>query len=143
MSSVNPTSTAASQPLQVVVHPQSSFWGSDAPNFQDFLDVINPLQHIPLVSNLYQSLTGDTPSTGSKLAGGALFGGPIGFIASIVDSIVQGESGKDIGGNLLAAINGDSPKSTQTADNSTVSGAPSTTNTAAYAAYIQTHNLLG
>ena len=28
-------------------------------SFWDFLDIINPLQHIPIVSNIYRSLTGD------------------------------------------------------------------------------------
>ncbi|MGB6086494.1 MAG: hypothetical protein WBF74_07845, partial [Parvibaculum sp.] len=27
--------------------------------FSDFLDVINPLQHIPIVSSIYRELTGD------------------------------------------------------------------------------------
>ena len=35
------------------------FFGKDGFTFFDFLDVINPLQHIPVVSTLYRSLTGD------------------------------------------------------------------------------------
>lgn len=78
------------------------FFGS----FADFLDIINPLQHIPGVSTVYRELTGDTVSAGARLAGGALFGGPIGFIASIANAIIEEESGKDIGANLFAAATG-------------------------------------
>ena len=144
--STNPAKAATGQALQVTIHPQTPFWSSDTPSFKDFLDVVNPLQHIPIVSNIYQSLTGDTQSQGSKIAGGTLFGGPIGFITSLIDSIVQGETGKDIGGNIMAAVNGEgvkTPSSSEQAVASSIPGAPSPTNTSAYAAYIQTHNLIG
>ena len=112
-------STSSTQPLQLTIRPEGSFWSEEAPTFSDFLDIINPLQHIPIISNIYQALTGDTASTGSKIAGGALFGGPIGFIASIVDSIVQQESGKDMGGNMLAMFDSDTAEQMQTASNDT------------------------
>lgn len=76
-----------------------NFFGS----FADILDVINPLQHIPVVSTLYREFTGDPMSVGSRIAGGALFGGPIGLIAAIIDSIVEQGTGKDIGSNMFAA----------------------------------------
>ena len=46
--------------------------------FGDALDLVNPLQHLPLVSTLYRKITGDVISPAMELAGGALFGGPIG-----------------------------------------------------------------
>ncbi len=72
-------------------------------SFADLLDVINPLHHIPLVSTAYQEFTGDTITTGARIAGGALFGGPIGLFASIANSIFEQETGADIGKNLFAA----------------------------------------
>jgi hypothetical protein len=72
-------------------------------SFADLLDVINPLQHIPVVSTAYRELTGDTISTGARLAGGALFGGPLGLIAAIGNSIFEQETGGDIGKTLFAA----------------------------------------
>lgn len=77
-----------------------NFFGS----FADLLDVINPLQHIPGVSTIYQALSGDTLSTGAQIAGGALFGGPLGLIASIANAIVEEETGKNVGQNLFAAV---------------------------------------
>lgn len=51
--------------------------------FKDFLDVINPLQHIPGISELYRAISGDKISEGARYSGNALYGlalgGPIGF----------------------------------------------------------------
>lgn len=87
------------------------FFGS----FADVLDVMNPLQHIPGISTIYQALSGDTMSTGAKLAGGALFGGGIGFISSLVNAIVEQETGKDIGQNLFAAVTSSYQKTSELA----------------------------
>lgn len=56
----------------------SALFGDDGLSFRDLLDVINPLQHIPVVGNLYRRMTGDVLDPAMRLAGGALFGGPIG-----------------------------------------------------------------
>ncbi|MFW0777757.1 MAG: hypothetical protein ACN2B6_08580 [Rickettsiales bacterium] len=72
-------------------------------NFADILDVINPLQHIPGVSTAYRELTGDEVSSGARIAGGALFGGPLGLFASIFSAIIEEHTGGDIGEHLFAA----------------------------------------
>ena len=36
------------------------FFGKDGFTFLDFLDVINPLQHIPIISSVYRSITNDS-----------------------------------------------------------------------------------
>ena len=100
-----------------------SFWSGDAPSFKDILDTINPLQHIPIVSSIYEALTGDTQSSGSNVIGGALFGGPIGLVASIFDEVVKQQTGAGVTGNLMAAIEGkpvpalQTNQTTQVADN--------------------------
>lgn len=53
-------------------------FGDDGFNFRDVLDLVNPLQHIPVVGNLYRKLTGDLAAPAIRVAGGALFGGPLG-----------------------------------------------------------------
>lgn len=57
-------------------------FGEDGLTFGDLLDVINPLQHIPFLGGLYRKLTGDTIDPAMRVAGGALFGGPIGAALS-------------------------------------------------------------
>ncbi|HCZ12942.1 MAG TPA: hypothetical protein DHV16_12065, partial [Nitrospiraceae bacterium] len=51
-------------------------------SFGDILDIVNPLQHIPVVSTVYRSETGDKISPGSRIIGGAIFGQLFGLIAS-------------------------------------------------------------
>lgn len=76
--------------------------GDDEPSFWDLLDVINPLQHIPVISNLYREMTGDQIGVGARLVGGTLFGGPLGLIASAADCVVEESTGMDTGGHVLA-----------------------------------------
>lgn len=57
--------------------------------FLDFLDIINPLQHIPVVSTIYQHVTGDTIKPAAEIFGGALFGGPVGAMAGAVTTIAK------------------------------------------------------
>ena len=64
------------------------FFGSDGLNFDDFLDLINPLQHLPIISTFYRAVTGDEISIGSRVLGGALFGGIIGFVAAMVNAFI-------------------------------------------------------
>jgi len=75
--------------------------------FDDLLDIVNPLQHIPIVSSIYRELSGDEISGPARMAGGTLYGGPIGFVASAFDTIMAAGSGKDMGGQAMAAVFGE------------------------------------
>lgn len=75
--------------------------------FDDFVDLINPLQHIPVISTLYRAVTGDEIRAPVKVAGGALFGGPIGFVAALANAFVDEAAGRDVGEMALAALVGD------------------------------------
>lgn len=76
-------------------------------SFWDFLDVINPLQHIPVVGSLYRELTGDTIRGEAKLAGGALFFGPVGLGLAALDVGVEEITGAPIDQHVIAMFNGD------------------------------------
>jgi hypothetical protein len=82
-------------------HP---LFGQDGFTFSDFLDIINPLQHIPIVNTVYRAITGDKIDPGSRIVGGGLFGGPIGLVASLVSGMVEESTGKDPGEHALAAL---------------------------------------
>ena len=86
---------------------KQDFFGRDGFGFFDFLDIINPLQHIPIISGLYRKITGDEISPGARLVGGGLFGGPIGFAAALANVVVEDASGNDIGGHIFAMVDGD------------------------------------
>ena len=51
-------------------------------------------------------MTGDTIAPASRVAGGALFGGPIGAAVSLVNSIVADWSGKDVSDHVVAFFTG-------------------------------------
>lgn len=72
--------------------------------FATFLDVINPLQHIPVVSTLYRELTGDTISPAARIAGAALYGGPIGAGIAIVGAVAEQVSGESPDQMLASAL---------------------------------------
>jgi len=91
------------------VNQGKPFWGDDGLRFGDVLDAINPLQHIPVVSTIYRNLTGDDISPGARIAGGSLFGGPIGFISGLFNSAVEAATGQDVGGQVLALLPGNAP----------------------------------
>ena len=90
-------------------------FGEDGLTFLDLLDVINPLQHIPIISTLYRHLTGDELSPAARIAGGALFGGPIGAAISVANVIVEYTSGKDVGEHVLSLFVDESAAGTLTA----------------------------
>ena len=89
-----------------------AFWGEDGFTFGDFLDTINPLQHLPIVGTIYRALTGDELAPGARLAGGALFGGPIGAATAMANLAVEEIAGQDIGATVLAAFTGDETPAT-------------------------------
>jgi hypothetical protein len=70
--------------------------------FADVLDVINPLQHLPVIGTIYRKLTGDTIKPMSDIVGGAIFGGPIGAVASTANVVVKSTTGRDIAENAFA-----------------------------------------
>lgn len=83
--------------------------------FADFLDIINPLQHIPVVSTIYRELTGDTIKPALKVIGSAMLGGITGLASGVVDAVVETQTGKDIGQNMLAMFGGGDEATTQVA----------------------------
>ena len=62
--------------------------------FLDIVDAINPLQHIPVISSIYRNISGDSISEVPKFVGGALYGGPIGLVATLGSYIIEAESTK-------------------------------------------------
>ena len=104
--------TSAVQRPNIVITPPPSELPEASPSgagsmFKNVLDVVNPLHHIPVVSTLYEAASGDRPNPVPRILGGLLFGGVIGMVLGIANSIIQEASGKDIGGNILAMVKGE------------------------------------
>lgn len=69
--------------------------------FGDLIDIVNPLQHIPLVGTLYRHITGDQIRPSSSVIGGAIFGGALGAAGSLANVIIKEESGRDLGEHAI------------------------------------------
>lgn len=95
------------KPAQVASAADNGGWGPDGFGFDDFVDIINPLQHLPFVSTLYREFTGDTIAPAARTAGSALYGGPAGLVAGVANVMFEAESGSDIGASLVAGLTGE------------------------------------
>lgn len=78
--------------------------GSKPFGFGDILDMVNPLQHLPLVGNIYREATGDEMRGISRIMGGAVFGGPLGAAGGAVNVAIENETGKDFTGHIQASF---------------------------------------
>jgi hypothetical protein len=59
-------------------------------------DVLNPLQHLPVLSGLYRALSKDQISPTANLLGGLVYGGPIGAAVAMVQNLANRIAGKDL-----------------------------------------------
>ena len=72
--------------------------------FWDFVDIINPLQHIPVVNKLYRKITGDEIGSVARIAGAGLYTGGIGAGIAAVNVGIEKVTGRDLIGHALAAL---------------------------------------
>lgn len=72
----------------------------------DFLDMINPLQHIPVVNYAYRHLTGDSIKPISAIIGGAVFAGPIGAATGLVSAVAEHEAGGSLPETIFSMTSG-------------------------------------
>jgi hypothetical protein len=84
-------------------------FGDDGFTFLDFLDIINPLQHIPVIGTLYRELTGDTLVPGSRVLGDTLFLGPVGTVVSLANVLVADATGRDMGEHVMSFFENEEP----------------------------------
>jgi hypothetical protein len=88
-----------------------ALWEQEEFGFRDIIDIINPLQHIPIVATLYRHMTGEKIGAIPRVIGGALWGRLGGFVSGVVNAVVDWFTGKDIGDFIYSALFGDSKKS--------------------------------
>lgn len=74
--------------------------------FADLLDMVNPLQQIPVVGSIYRHITGDEIKPISRIIGGAVYGGALGAASGLVSVIAEQETGDDITGNIIGFATG-------------------------------------
>jgi hypothetical protein len=92
--------------------------------FDDILDIINPLQHLPIVSMIYRAITGDQIKPAMRILGDIGYGGPVGFMSSCAEVLFEAIFGDDVGGTALALITGDGDKKKEEAKTAAVAVDP-------------------
>ena len=96
--------------VKPIVEPQVKPAASDDGfSFDDFLDVINPLQHLPVVGMVYRAITGDEIKAPAKIAGDALFGGIYGFLGALGSVAYEGIVGESIEKTVMSLFESDTP----------------------------------
>src|SRR5579863_5184181 len=77
--------------------------------FHHLLDIINPLQHLPVIGTIYRAITGEHIGTVERIAGDTLYGGLWGAVSSIADVAFEGITGKSAEDTVLSWFKTDSP----------------------------------
>jgi len=91
------------------------WWSKENFSFKDILDMLNPLQHLPVISTLYRAWTGEGIGGVARIVVGAIYGRAGGFVSmatSVVNAAIGAFTGKDIGERVYAAVFGD-PKASE------------------------------
>lgn len=57
--------------------------------FGDLVDILNPLQHLPVVSAIYRAVSGDEIKPAARAIGSLMYGGPLSMISTGVELLVQ------------------------------------------------------
>jgi hypothetical protein len=89
--------------------------------FSELLDIINPLQHLPVIGTIYRAITGDKVDAFAKVAGDALYGGVWGAATAAADVAFEAITGKSAEDTVLALFDShdDAAKATRVAANLT------------------------
>ena len=96
-----------------------TLWEKQGFGFGDIVDIINPLQHLPIVATIYRNMTGDKIGFAPRVIGGAIWGRIGGFVSGVVNAVVEFFTGKDVGDHIFNAVFG-----TPTETNNAVAMAP-------------------
>ena len=92
--------TAASSGAEQPAQPHESF-------FHHLLDVVNPLQHLPIIGTIYRAITGEKLDAVEKIAGDTLYGGLWGAVTSVADVAFESLTGKSFEDTAIALFKGD------------------------------------
>jgi hypothetical protein len=93
----------ATKPADAKSSDSDSMWHV---SFDDLLDVVNPLQHLPIVGTVYRALTHDQIKTPEKIAGDTLYGGVMGLASSVADLGFEKLTGHNFGDTVMAFFTG-------------------------------------
>ncbi|SEH68551.1 hypothetical protein SAMN05660691_00899 [Rheinheimera pacifica] len=117
---------AAAAAAELADPTPTAFADGNAPGLADALDIINPLQHIPLVSQYYRDWTGDDMGYISQVAGGAFWGGGVGVATSFVNLGLTSVMGKSPSQYIQQLFAADDVADVSTGNTATAAKTPAT-----------------
>jgi hypothetical protein len=79
--------------------------------FHHILDIINPLQHLPIIGTIYRAATGERLDPVEKIGGSALYGGLWGAVTAVADVAFEAITGKSVEDTVMAWFKSDSTPS--------------------------------
>src|ERR1700761_6534761 len=91
-------------PAGTTATKESSDWDFSVHNL---LDIVNPLEHLPIIGTLYRAITGTHIGMPEKIAGDALYGGLWGAVSGAADAVFEKVTGKDFGDTVISLFTGD------------------------------------
>lgn len=103
-SKVQTQQLALTPPSETTEGEGFTFFGDDGFSFNDLIDIVNPLQHIPVVSTFYRETTGDEISAAPRVMGSTLFFGPLGFAGALANVVIEENTGMDIGEHMTSWV---------------------------------------
>jgi hypothetical protein len=97
----------ASRVVEAVSSEKTQFGASDeGMSFDDVRNVVNPLHHIPIVSTIYQAVSGAKIGIGPRMIAAAVLGGPAGLILAGISAFIEEMSGGTIAEHAVALFDG-------------------------------------
>jgi hypothetical protein len=93
--------------------------------FHHLLDIINPLQHLPVISTIYRAMTGEHIGAVERIAGDTLYGGLWGAVSSVADVAFEGLTGKSAEDTVLSWFKSDSSTKVAQITAPTITATPS------------------
>ena len=101
--SIEAVSLAVPSPPPASAGASASDWDF---SFHNLLDILNPLEHLPIIGSIYRAITGTHIGIPEKVAGDALYGGLWGAVSGVADAAFELVTGRDIGDTVLAMFRG-------------------------------------
>jgi hypothetical protein len=94
-------------------------WQERRYSFRDVLESVNPIQHLPVVGQMYREATGTQLHPIARMAAG-IAGGPVGAASAFANMALEGATGRDVSGHVLDRLAGRRLEATQVANGSYV-----------------------
>lgn len=105
--SIDATNSATTAPVAPQADQKAQSKSSDWDfSFHNLLDIINPLEHLPIIGTLYRAITNTHIGIPERIAGDALYGGLWGAVSGVADAAFEAVTGKDFGSTILAFFTG-------------------------------------